>query len=471
MELNDKFEWTVPLGFRRDVISLPVTRISGEVAMKFSHVFDGLPPVFQTFCKILCVSSRTIFFKLPKAMMWNVLNDLIAEGVENGVYNIVIDELVEMNLLKVDFQNDEEVLMFQCPALGDIALDVCTPVQLKSIGSALIERLEPHLDESFVIPFVLANLHDLIGDEYKLKEELWMHGYKCFLDECKDWDPNLVTDWKEMIADEMRALGLSKTEIVMGKDSNLRCSFVKNSMSETMMLLKQYHSPIAFGPLGLTLSVITSNVYFLCGQFHGYSWEKVMKVQEYFTSGCTRYLREVDIVECFLSTHGFPGSKELLDSERHIIDDIKQPANSMHDLNHKASVLYDTFIPTHVVDRLSRIRLVVEKLSETEPPYDDQIQDETLRLAYQALTSPAKKYKCDRAQDALMILATRNWRSRPTPEPLHLYYLQTLARIRNKVMKQLSGAELIIWKHQQSYIDLEAFLVITSLLYQAEDNP
>jgi hypothetical protein len=398
--------------------------------------------------------------------MWNVLNDLIAEGVENGVYNIVVDEMVEMNLLKVEFQNDEEVLSFQCPALGDIALDVCTPIQLKSIGGALIERLEPHIYDTFVIPFVLANLHDLVGDEYKMKEELWIHGYKCFLEECQDWDQILVADWKEMIFDEIRALGLTKTEIVMGKDTNLRCSFVKNSMSEAMLLLKQYHSPIAFGPLGLTLSVITSNVYFLCGEFHGYSSDKVVKIREDLVSGCTRYIREVDIIEHFLSLHGFPGNKELLENERNIIHDIKLPANSMNDLDQKASMLYDTFIPTHVVDRLNRIRFVVEKLSETEPPYSIQIQDETLRLAYQALTSTAKKYKCDRAQDALMIMATRNWKPRPIPETLYLYSLQTLARIRNKVMKQLSGAELIIWKHQQSYIDLEAFLVITSLLYQ-----
>lgn len=470
IELNDNFEWSLPLGSRREVISLPVTQISGEVAMKFSHVFDGLPPVFQTFCKVLCVSSRTLFFKLPRAMMWNVLNDLIAEGVEIGVYNIVVDEMVEMNLLKVDFQNDDEVLSFQCPALGDIALDVCTPVQLKSIAGALIERLEPNLNDTFVISFVLANLHDLVGDEYKLKEELWMHGYKCFLEKSQDMDPILVTDWKEMIADEMRALGLAKIEIIMGNDPSLRCSFVKNSMSETMLLLKQYHSPIAFGPLGLTLSVITSNLYFLCGEYHGYSSEKITKVRGDFMSGCTRYLNEVDIVERFLSLHDCPGNMELLENERNMIYDILQPSKNMTDLDEKASLLYDTFIPTLVVDRLNRIRNVMETLRDAEQPFGAQIQDGTLRLAYQALTSTTKKYSCDRAQDALMIMATRNWKARPTPETLYLYYLQTLARIRNKVMKQLSGAELIIWKHQQSHVDLEAFLVITSLIYQTNDQ-
>lgn len=470
LELNDKFEWTIPLHFRRDYITLPVTRICGEVAMKFSQVFDGLPPVFQTFCKVLSVSSRTNFFMISRIMMWHILNDLIAEGVENGVYNIVVDEMVHMNLLKVSIHNDEEVLSFQCPPLGHIAFDVCTPVQLKSIGSALIERLEPHLSDTFVIPFVLANLHDLIGDDYKVKEGLWIHGYKCFLEECQDWDATLVRDWNETLYDEIRALGCTIPEVVMGKGSNLRCSFVKNSMSDSMMLLKQYHSPIAFGPLGLTLNVITANVYFLCGEFHGYSVARVMQVHNDLISGCTRYLLEVEIVESFLSLHGFPAQIEMLENERSVINDIKFPASCIKDVNVKGSLLYDKFIPTHVVDRLDRIRMLVAKLRETVPQYGAEIQDKTLRLAYQAMSSPGNKLNCDCAQDALMILATRNWKARSTPEKLPLYYLQTLARIRNKVMKQLSAAELLFWKHQQSSIDLEAFLVITSLLYEASDK-
>ena len=94
-----------------------------------------------------------------------------------------------------------------------------------------------------------------------------------------------------------------------------------------------------------------------------------------------------------------------------------------------------------------------------------------MRLAYQAITSSSnnKEYG-DRAQDALMIMATRNWKAQPIPESLPLYHLQTLTRIRNKVMKHLSDAELLMWKHQQSYIDLEAFLVISSLVHEAHDN-
>jgi hypothetical protein len=470
VDLNNHFEWSIPFGSLREVLSLPVTRFNGEVAMKFSNVFDVLPPLFQTFCKVLTVSSRTTFFKLSRVLMWNVLNDLIAEGVENGVYNIIVNEMIEMNLLKVEFQNDEEVVSFQCPALGDIALEVCTPIQLKSIGGALIERLEPHIFDTFVIPFVLANLHDLVGDEYKLKEELWIHGYKCFLEECQDWDPILVADWKEKIIDEMLALGCTKLEVVIGKDSLCDNSYCSNSISDTMMLLKQYHSPIAFGSLGLAFGVITANVYFLSGEFHGFSVERILRVREDLMNGCARYIHEVNRVESFLSQHGFSARIEILQNERNMIDDIKLPVKNLQDLERKASFLYDEFIPTIVVDRIGRIHMLVEKLREMDPHYSLQIRDETMRLAYQAITSSSTKLYGDRAQDALMIMATRNWKAKPIPESLPSYHLQTLSRIRNKVMKQLSDAELLMWKHQQSYIDLEAFLVITSFLHEAQDE-
>ena len=270
VDLNGCLEWCIPFGTGtlRAVKSLPVTRISGEVAMKFSNVFDVLPPLLQTFCKVLTVASRTNFFELSRVIMWNVLNDLLAEGVEIDAYNIMIDEMIEMHLLKISLNDEDEVLSLQCPALGDIAFDVCTPVQLKSIGGALIERLDPRVFDNFVVPFVLANLHDLVGCEYKVKEELWIQGYKRFLHAIPNWDTSLVARWKERIADEIRALGCTQPEVVMGKDPTSEIVFCKNSISATMMILKQYHSPISFGPLGLTFNVITANLYLLCGEFH-----------------------------------------------------------------------------------------------------------------------------------------------------------------------------------------------------------
>jgi hypothetical protein len=467
VELDNNFEYTIPLGSRRDILTLPVTRLNGEVAMRYSHVFDLLPPLFQTFCKILTVASRTTFFKLSKAIMWYVLNDLIAEGVENDVYKIVVDEMLDMNILKVVVQNDEDVLLFQCPALGDIAFDVCTDVQIKSIGSALIERLEPNLSDNYIIPFALANLHDLVGAEYNVKESLWINGYNRFLEECIRWDESAVTLWREIIVDEIRALGCSHPEVVMGADSIIRCGFTKNLMSDSIMLLKQYHSPIALGPMGLTLSVITSNVHFLSGEFHGVLEETMRQVRNDLISGCERYLIELDIVEGYLSDLGFSAEIDMLQSERNVIGEILLPVKGVKDLDHKAALLYDHFIPTFVVGRVARIHGLAEKLQEMETPCIVQQAEAPIRLAYDAMKSGTKLY-CDRAQDALMILATRNWKAKPIPEYLPTYYHQTIVRIRNKVLKQLSDAELIVWKHQQTPIDLEAFLIISSLLHAAK---
>jgi hypothetical protein len=467
-EMNNKLEASIPPGSRRAVLTMPVMLLGGEVAMRFSHVFDLLPPLFQTFCKVLAISSRTAFYKLPKATIWSVLNDLIADGVENDEHNIVVDEMIEMNLLKIEIDGKDEVLSFQCPALGDIAFDVCTPIQLKSIARALIERLEPHRMQHFTMPFVIANLLDLVGDEYKEKEELWLQGYNIFTQESKSWHIDKVVEWREIIADEIRALGCNHPETVMGYDANFKYSFVKSSVSKTMNLLKQYHSPIALGPLGLYLSVITVHVYFLCGEYYGFHEDRMTQVRSDLLSGCTKYMREVDVIERYLSKHGFLADADLLQNERRLINEIKLPAKSMEDVEQKASILYDDFIPTHVVDRVSRIHKLVQKLRKLEAPDIIQTSEKTVRLAYEAFKAP--QLPCECAQDAIMIMATRNWKARPIEEHLPLYYLQTLVRIRNKILKQISDMELLFWKHRQSPIDLEAFLIISSLIYKSQEN-
>jgi hypothetical protein len=58
--------------------------------MWFSLIFDELPPLFQTFLKVLSIANRTGFFKLPGSIMWMVLNDLIANGVEHGVFQFCL---------------------------------------------------------------------------------------------------------------------------------------------------------------------------------------------------------------------------------------------------------------------------------------------------------------------------------------------------------------------------------------------
>ena len=66
-----------------------------------------------------------------------------------------------------------------------------------------------------------------------------------------------------------------------------------------------------------------------------------------------------------------------------------------------------------------------------------------------------------------MTLATMNFKPKQVPEYLPLLHYQPVARIRNKVLRRLNDAELAVMRHQQSIDDLEAFLVVPALLYQA----
>ena len=66
-----------------------------------------------------------------------------------------------------------------------------------------------------------------------------------------------------------------------------------------------------------------------------------------------------------------------------------------------------------------------------------------------------------------MILAVNHWKPKLIPESLPMLHYQTLARLRNKVLRRLTDSELVIFKHLQGPADLGAFLLTTPLLYHA----
>ena len=117
---------------------------------------------------------------------------------------------------------------------------------------------------------------------------------------------------------------------------------------------------------------------------------------------------------------------------------------------------------------MKRLHALVEKLREGDIPTVVQNANAALYHAY--CTFRTISCRSDAAQDALMILATNNWKPEPVPEYLPILYYQTIARIRNKVLKRLTEAELFIFRHQQTEIDLEAFLVTTPLLLDAQKH-
>jgi hypothetical protein len=204
----------IPGGLVRTNRRLPVTQVSAEVAMRFTQVFDELPPIFQTTLKVLSVSTATGYYQLPQHILWEVLNDLFADGVENKRMQIVLDEMTKMCLIKVGSSGGRGLLSFQCPALADIAFDVSTPIQIQSICESLIERLNLHNDGNFMVFMVLANLHHLIGHDKAITQACWVEGYKLFQIESVGWPEKQVSKIMEFIDEEITASGCLTREVL-----------------------------------------------------------------------------------------------------------------------------------------------------------------------------------------------------------------------------------------------------------------
>jgi hypothetical protein len=235
-EISDELVLSIPPGlFRRNRL-FPVTLVGADVAMKYNQVYDELPPLFQTLAKVLAIATRKGLYKLPRFIMWEVLNDLIAEGVDAKVLTIVLEEMTEIFLLKIESEDDEDVLSFRTPALADIALDVCTPIQVRAIGKALLERLDPILSMNFRVPLLMADLHQELGQEEELKKRYWAMSFRAFTNESKKWEKREIDKWKEKIDDEIQAAGYNSADI-LGTDFFVLCKS-RQSVGATLPLLK-----------------------------------------------------------------------------------------------------------------------------------------------------------------------------------------------------------------------------------------
>ena len=366
-----------------------------------------------------------------------------------------------MNLWKTERDREEMLLSFQSPALADIAFDVSTPIQVESIGNALIERLEPLVRLDFQVPLVMAYLYHLTKQDEDQKKALWLQGYRALLQ--RGLNETQLNKWKEYIDEEIQAAGYVTKE-VLGSGFSVTVP-ERKAVGKRLPLLKIYSAPVSLGPMGHSLSVLTRNTFHELGIFHGYTAEAAEKLRSANESASQRYLREMAIVEKFLTENGVPGPVETLQEERDMIAFIAKPAESDEDVQNKAQTILDEFVPRFVSTRLERLHALVEKLRLGPIPPVIQRADTALRRAYEALRAP--KCRTDAVQDALMIMATMTWKPKPVPEYLPLLHYQTVARIRSKVLICLNDAELFIFKHQQTHLDFEAFLIVTSLLHEA----
>ena len=457
----------VPPGYLRKNKEVKVMQISTEVAMRFAQIFDELPPLFQLFTKVLQLATRTGFFKPPKRIMWEALNDLFAEGVDLEAMSTVLIEMQEMYLIVVEKENEEEVISFRNPALGDIAIDVCTPIQVKSIGIALVERLQPLVTINFKIPLVLADLNVLVGveEEAQLVKKLWKTGYAALLEESRDWPQAEIDMWKEKIDDEIQGAGFKASEI-LGDDFAYPL-VVKRSVGTELPLLNVYCAPVAFGPMGHSLTVICRNIFHEYAIFHGADREASAKLLRASQTAAERYLVEIDVVDSFLAHMGVAISNAHREAERGCVEYLATPAESDNDVVSKAWQFSNVYIPFFVESRLKNLRECMDQIRAGPTPQVVLRGQSAIRRAYEALKTTTDRN--DAAQQALLIMASLNWKPRDIPEYLPSRAYQTVARLRTTVLRRLNDSEIAVLIHQQETRDLESFLVVTPMLYNSQE--
>ena len=129
VETSEDLIFHIPPKLVRKNKDIKVTEIKAEIAMFFSQIFDEIPPLCQMVLKIVTIATRRGFYKLPYKILSECMNDLIANGVEQSVLNVIVAELVEICVIKFEGANVVEparndLLSIQNPALADTAMEV-----------------------------------------------------------------------------------------------------------------------------------------------------------------------------------------------------------------------------------------------------------------------------------------------------------------------------------------------------------
>lgn len=458
---TEKVELHIPPGLIGMNKHMTVHQTSPEVVMRFAQVYDALPPLFQTVCKVLAIATRQQFFCPSKDILWQVLNDLVANGIELHVLRTVLDEMESMFLVQIKTTNDgEELIAFLNPAFIDIVGDVCTPTQVNSVVHALIERLGAVAEKDFRVSLVLATLYKMAGLDNHLQKKKWKEGFVAFQKVENSFSPKEQVRWLELMQDEIREAGFD-VESVLGGDFCC-CVPHKKSIGSELPLLKIYQGPVSMGEMSHALAVLTLNTFHEYENFHGASRAQRRRLDRASSSASSRYLKMMDCLETFLAGYGLGAPENLLKKEREIILYVAHQATSEEEVVNKATRVLNELVPQVIQPRMKRLHALVEKLRKEKGTPEIVLDAEpAIRRAYEALQSDTNRL--DAAQDALMIMATMNWKPTPTPEQMGILYQQTVARIRNKVLKLLTPSELIGFKHQQTIDDLEAFLIVTPL--------
>lgn len=273
-----------------------------------------------------------------------------------------------------------------------------------------------------------------------------------------DWPGQKFAKWEELITDEIMAAGYNVID-VLGEKLSLDTT-PQPSVGNMLPLLKIYSAPVSLGPMGETLDVLCRNTFHEWKSFHGATEEEVNKIQTATQTAADRYIKEMEVVEAFLSKYGLCAPPSDLDNERQLISTIKSPARSGDEVQAKAKIILEVFVPEVIEPRLNRLYNLITKLKDKGVPDVVLNGPAAIRKSYMHLIDsdlPCTHSKCrqDAAQNALMTLAVMNWKRKKIPEYLPIIHHQTVARLRNKTLKRLSDAELFIFRHQQTIDDLK----------------
>ena len=150
--------------------------------------------------------------------MWEVLNDLIDEGVEQDVFDIVVEEMSDMFFISYSIGcTGDQAISLMNPAIGDIAFDVCTPEQIDTICMALLDRMESMVDTLPTVPFVMATFHQRLGGNQHIMMHLYRKGYKMMNKMAGMVSMSKFNLILEAIDEEMKSCGLDSCE-VLGKE-------------------------------------------------------------------------------------------------------------------------------------------------------------------------------------------------------------------------------------------------------------
>ena len=486
VETSDDLVLYIPKGLVCKNKELRVAEIHPETAMLFSSMFDELPPQCQLLLKILTIATRRGFYKLPYKILWEVMNDMIAQGVEKEPMDFLCKEMIEIRAIKVESENGSLILLetllmdekidiaqsslitVQNPALADIAWDVCTPIQIESIALKLIDRFSAIMSTNFQVPLVVAGLYTLIKQREDTVKSLWKQSYQAFQMECMHWSADRVRKWKEIIDDEIRSAGKDATDI-LGAQFRVDVP-VRRRAPPCIAMLKMYSPPILLGPMGQSLSEICRNIFLEYGFFNrAGSHEDASRIHSANGSACSRYMMEITVLESYMGDLDVGAPWEEVENEMQMISFLGNPSGSADEVQTKAVLMLEEIIPRFIEHRSQRLRKLVSRFKQDgKTPNMMDTADRPIQLAYKALQ--ARKNRMDAAQDALMILATTNWKPRRVSEHLPLMHRQTVANIRNKTIKRLSDIEVTMFRHQQTIDDLEAFLIVTPLLQKASED-